>query len=108
MDIENINESVTELKKILRESLGDGIELFLFGSVARSDYRSDSDIDILVLVPGEVDTALEEDIINLAYEVELKYNVVFGIIVFSQKFWSSRQARVMPFYQNLQREAQRL
>ena len=108
MNAKNIKESVSELKRILTECFGEGIEIYLFGSVARNDYESDSDIDILVLLPGKVDTAREEEVIDLAYEVELKHNVVFGIVVYSKKFWSSMKAQVMPFHQNVQKDAVRI
>jgi hypothetical protein len=46
------------------------------------------------LVPGEVDTRLEELIFDLAYEVELKYNVVFGLVVHVKEFWASEKRRL--------------
>jgi len=62
----------------------------------------------LALFPGEVDTALEEEIFDLAYEVELENDVVFGVVVQSKEFWDSERAAVTPFHQNLQRETLRL
>ncbi len=108
MNEENIKRALAELKKVLTDRFGDDIELYLFGSVARNDYEPDSDIDILVLFPGEVDTRLMEEVIDVAYDVELENDVVFGIVVQSNKFWASEKAAVMPFHQNLQREALRL
>jgi predicted nucleotidyltransferase len=108
MNEQNIKRSIRELKKILQERFSSELELYLFGSVARNDYLPDSDIDILVLVLGEVDTKLEEEIFDLAYEVELKYDVVFGIVVHAKEFWVSEKAAVMPFHRNLQREAVRI
>ena len=108
MNKQNIQPSISALKKILQERFGSELELYLFGSVARNDYLHDSDIDILVLVPGEVDTRLEEEIFDLAYEVEWEYDVVFGLVVHAQEFWASEKAAVMPFHQNLQREAVRI
>jgi predicted nucleotidyltransferase len=108
MNKRNINRSIGELKETLANRLGNEIELYLFGSVARNDYRPGSDIDILVLVPGKVDTKLEIEILDLAYDIELKHDVVFGLVVNEKKFWNSKKASVMPFHQNLQREALRI
>lgn len=108
MNKENIKRALARLKKVLTGRFGSDIELYLFGSVARNDYEPDSDIDILVLFPGEVDTGLMEEVIDVAYDVELEHDVVFGIVVHSQEFWSSEKAAVMPFHQNLQREALRI
>ena len=108
MNERSIRRSISELKRILKNRFGGETELYLFGSAARNDYRSDSDIDILVLVQGHVNTNLKEEIIDLAYEIELKNDVVFGILVRSKEFWQSERAAVMPFHQNLQREALRI
>ncbi len=108
MNDQNIKRSISALKKILQKRFGSELELYLFGSVARNDYEPDSDIDILVLIPGKVDTSLKEDIIDLAYDVELEYDVVFGIVVRSKEFWISEKAAAMPFHQNVQREAVRI
>jgi predicted nucleotidyltransferase len=108
MNEENIKGSISELKRVLTNRYGNEIELYLFGSVARNDYDPESDIDILVLIPGEVDTNLKEDVIGLAYDIELKYDVIFGIVVRSKEFWASEEAAVMPFHQNVQQEAVRV
>jgi predicted nucleotidyltransferase len=108
MNEQNIKRSISALKKTLQKSFGSELELYLFGSVARNNYEPDSDIDILVLVPGKVDTSLKEDIIDLAYDVELEFDVVFGIVVRSKEFWISEKAAAMPFHQNVQREAVRI
>ena len=108
MNEQNIKRSISVLKKVLQERFSSELELYLFGSVARNNYLPDSDIDVLVLVPGEVNTRLEEEIFDLAYEVELEYDVVFGIVVHAREFWASEKAAVMPFHQNLQREAVRI
>ncbi|MGD2087562.1 MAG: nucleotidyltransferase domain-containing protein [Candidatus Aminicenantes bacterium] len=108
MNEQNIQRSIAELKNRLQERFGSELEFYLFGSVARNDYESDSDIDILVLVPGKVDTSLKEDIIDLAYDVELEYDVVFGIVVRSKEFWISEKAAAMPFHQSVQKEAVRI
>jgi predicted nucleotidyltransferase len=105
MNKESIKRALARLKKELTDRFGSGIRLYLFGSVARDDYEPDSDIDVLVLFPNEVDTALEEEIFDLAYDVELECDVVFGIVVHSIEFWSSEKATIMLFHQNLQREA---
>lgn len=63
-----------------------------------------SDIDILVLVPGEVNNSIEEEIFGLAYDVELEFNVIFGIVVYSKSFWNSQVASYMPLCRNIKNE----
>jgi len=38
------------------------VELRIFGSVARDDYHEDSDIDILVVLPSQVNNTIEEQV----------------------------------------------
>ncbi|TAL38637.1 MAG: nucleotidyltransferase domain-containing protein [Spirochaetes bacterium] len=84
MKTENIPEAVEELKTALVGKFGNGITLILFGSAARGTCGSDSDVDILVLIPGMVGIRLEEEVIETAYEIELRHDVVFGIIVYPE------------------------
>jgi len=108
MEVQDIQSAITELKQALSERLGGGVELYLFGSVARKEYTRNSDIDILVLVPGNVDTDLKEEIIDLAFHIEIKYCVVIQIIVRSKDYWESGISSVTPLYQNVRREGIRL
>jgi predicted nucleotidyltransferase len=104
MTKKQINMAVQELKLKLLELFGEGIELRVFGSAARGDYRRHSDIDVLVLLPLRVDNTVEERVFDAAYDIELKYGVIFGIVVYTKEFWASDLAASMPLYQNIQRE----
>jgi predicted nucleotidyltransferase len=99
-----IKEALNRLKEKVVEHFGTETEIFLFGSAARGEYDEFSDVDVLVLIPGEVDIALEERIFDLAFEVGLQYDVVFGVIVYSIDFWKTPRAAVMPLYENIKRE----
>jgi len=99
-----ITSAVQELKGSLITMFGRDVEFKLFGSVARGDDRKYSDIDLLVLLPGQVDHSVEEMVFDAAYDMELKYSVVFGVIVYEKAFWNSELAAVMPLHQNIDRE----
>ena len=104
MDQRQIGKAVQEIKKKLINRFGPDVELRIFGSVARGDYREYSDIDILVVLPVVVNNAVEEQVFDLAYDIELEYGLVMGTIVYSKEFWYSDRAAVMPLYKNIQRE----
>ena len=104
MTKELMETAIQEFKEKLVEKFGTETELYLFGSTARGDYETYSDIDILVLLPFEPDNTTEEEIFDLGYEVELKYNIVLGIIVYSRAFWNSERANSMPLHKNITRE----
>jgi len=104
MQNENIKQAINKLKDKLIITFGSGIEIYLFGSVARGDYQLYSDIDILVLVPFKLNNTIEEQIIDTAYDIELEYGVVFGIVAYSKEYWYSQISQHTPLYKNVQRE----
>jgi len=61
--------------------------------VARGDYHEHSDIDILVVLPVPVDNAIEEQIFDMAYDIELEYGLVIGTSSI-QKISGTRTARL--------------
>jgi uncharacterized protein len=74
------------------------IEIILFGSSARGDFSKNSDIDIMVRL-SKVDRNIEEDLFNIAYDLELEYDCVIDIIVLPQNVSKS-----IPLYQNIIKE----
>lgn len=104
MDGAEISAAIQKLRDKLTETFGSEVEVYLFGSVARGTYEAASDIDLLVLVPFEPTNMIEEQIFDLAFDIELQCNVVFGIIVYSKQFWHSGISQVMPLFKNIARE----
>jgi len=96
--------ALKQLKAGLVELFGPEVDLRLFGSVARGDERDDSDIDVLVLLPGHVDHALEARVFDAAYDIELQCGVVFGVVVYEKAFWDSELASGMFLHRTIERE----
>jgi predicted nucleotidyltransferase len=80
------------------ESKYDVIEMKLFGSFARGDYSRMSDIDLMVRLP-RVDRSIEEDLFNIAYDLELEYDCVIDVIVLPQNLGNN-----IMIYHNIQKE----
>lgn len=85
------------------------IEAILFGSYARGDADSGSDIDVLLLVD-----ASRQDISNrnwqigdLAAELLLNYGVVVSPIVENREYFR-RNLELFPFYRSVEREGVRI
>lgn len=104
MDQAQIEKAIQVLKKELINRFGPDVELRIFGSVARGDYQEHSDVDILVVLPVPVNNAVEEQVFDMAYDIELEYGLVIGTIVYSKDFWYSARAAAMPLYKNIERE----
>jgi uncharacterized protein len=84
-----------------------GATVILYGSYARGDYNSESDIDILVLVDKEKATLDDwKRIISTLSNIQLSSGINISPYVSSQKAWAAH--RVNPFYENVNREGIRL
>jgi len=78
--------------------------LILYGSYARGDNKTDSDIDILVLVDQDKVSYDDEKRIKYPlYHIEYDTGVIISPLVFSKKIWETKH-RITPFYQNVIKE----
>ena len=77
-------------------------EFKVFGSSARGDRRIDSDIDVFVLMPM-VNRQIEEELFDIAYDLELKYDCLIDIIVFDDRSLAGHYGSV-PIYQKVLNE----
>jgi predicted nucleotidyltransferase len=77
-------------------------ELKVFGSTARGERRDDSDIDVYILI-SEVNRKLEEELFDIAYDLELKYDCLIDLIVFDEHTLNEKYVST-PFYQNVSNE----
>jgi predicted nucleotidyltransferase len=83
--LENEQRAIVEYKRKIGEKFG-AAEVFLFGSKVRGEGDIYSDIDLLVVLDREVNNSIEEEIFDVGYEIELEYDVIFGVIVYSKEF----------------------
>lgn len=82
-------------------SVAPSAQTILFGSEARGEARTDSDIDLLILLDGERLSLAQEEAVTLPlYELELRTGVSISPIVMSRKQWENRPFKT-PFYVNV-------
>ena len=77
-------EALESLVNRLGQRYGDDLQrLVLFGSKARGDFDEESDLDVLVVVRMSEGDYWQHwnKIIDLTYDLELKYNVVFSLLI---------------------------
>lgn len=96
-------EIIEQIREIISR-VAPTAKTILYGSQARNEARSDSDIDLLILLDGEKMTLKDEESITLPlYELELRTGVSISPIVMLKKLWESRPFKT-PFYINVTNE----
>lgn len=97
--------AVYELKKRLVERFGSHLVRFMvFGSYARGGHTPDSDIDVLVTLAGEVNPRIKEEILKMAFEIELEMDVLLDIKAYSERDIQETLVGATPFVENVLRE----
>ena len=101
-----IKEILNRLQDKMKEIFTDKLRnIILYGSYARNDNTSESDMDIMVLVEENEHylRSYEEAITDVMVDLSLEYGVVLSLYVQSIQEYE-RQVRVLPFVKNIQRE----
>ncbi len=90
-----------ELRRKLSESLGEPIQVILFGSQARGEATADSDIDVLVVLP-DLEKSVLDTVLEISWEVGFGAGKVLSTI--PATFEEMKRLSASPFFQTVQRE----
>lgn len=107
------NDLKTLLKKIVviyREIYGEELhEIYLYGSYARGDYTTESDIDIAAIVKG--DRRQLQDQLKLIWgrvsDLELDYEIIISPTVIPYNEFENYKD-ILPYYRNIVQEGVKL
>ena len=97
-----MNRKIQRVASDLKRAIASKYELLdfkVFGSTARDERRPDSDIDIFVLLP-QVERHIEEDLFNIAYDIELERDCLIDLIVFGKEEKDAILTKT-PFYRQV-------
>lgn len=97
-----IEKYVAEMKKIYGTHLK---QVILYGSYARGDFRSDSDVDIMVLVdlPEDALDSFSDAVSEVGFNYNVDYDIWFMPVVKNIdhfRYW----CEAYPFYSNVAKE----
>jgi uncharacterized protein len=82
---ENI-KILNDLKRHLTRNLDKSVkDVVLFGSQARGDSNEHSDYDVLIVVDGDYTGSDENRVLDLCYDIDLKYNILLDVHIISVK-----------------------
>lgn len=101
-----INMAIDKFIKETNAMFGNRVKkIILYGSYARGDFNSSSDIDIMILTDLNDNEIVEysEKIWDFAYDIELENDIILSILIKNiDKF--NYWLEALPFYMNVQRE----
>lgn len=100
---EKLRSILMELRNRLSDLYGDRLaDLILFGSQARGDAEEGSDIDVLVVLEGEVNSSAEiERTGGFVASICLQHDVVISCVFMDQEHYLRRNG---PLLRNIRRE----
>jgi predicted nucleotidyltransferase len=77
---------LAELKSHLVSNYGDAVkDVILFGSQARCDSKAFSDYDVLIVLDDDYSGKDENQILDLCYDIDLKYDILIDAHILSSK-----------------------
>lgn len=79
------------------------LSAILFGSVARGDFTSDSDIDVLLVVEKLLPD-LKWEMRRVASRVSLEHDVIFNLHFQSRKEWERQEVEKRTLWRNVERD----
>lgn len=91
-----------QVKKILGNNLS---KVILYGSYARGDYTSNSDMDIMILTTlsdREIEQ-IENSIFDLVFDFQIEHSIDISVVIKNENqfnYWLG----ALPFYDNVQKE----
>lgn len=98
------DELLQELYQGLRDLYGDRLDrLILFGSHARGENTPESDLDVLAVLNGQVESVYHEirRIVDVTFELDLKYNEYVSVVPVSKEDFLHKKT---PLLLNVRRE----
>lgn len=106
LDQSSIVPILEELQEKLQSLYGDYLKtIILYGSYARGDFDSDSDIDIMALL--DLDTGEQEKfrkaLAEVVTDLSLKYDILISVIESNLNDFHKR-ALFVPFYKTVHQE----
>ena len=101
-----LNSILQKLTQIYRSVYGENlVQVILYGSYARGDYHTDSDVDVVAIVHGDRKTLQQQlkKVWDSSCELELEYDTILSPTVIPYEEFKQYQT-VLPCYRNISQE----
>ena len=98
-ELEAIERLIIELRSRWPDS-----KFKLFGSKVTGKFDEESDIDILILLPGKVTRKIEDQIIDTVFYINLQFGTNISPLIFSEEEWNDSPISVLPIHYFVEKE----
>jgi len=106
MDLKpNEKKALEELRQFLKKKISN-IDLWVFGSKARQNSSSESDIDVMIIVDS-YDQDIQAFIDDVTFELNLQHNCLISTVVFSRDELEKGPMSESPLYKTAVNEGLR-
>ena len=95
-----------EVENASKQLYGDKLnKIILYGSYARGDNTEESDIDIMIILDGDIDDVkkMRSLTAEMASNISIEQEVFLSIVLRDKKHFED-SLDFLPFYQNIERE----
>ena len=106
VDIKLPNDQNLGLKK-LKQSIMEVIpncEIILYGLEEKNEYIDTVGFDILVLIDDDVSSESKNNLRNTKIMLELKFDIIFSIMLVKHSVWKKELVRSLPGQWNIDEE----
>ena len=76
-------------------------DLILFGSVARGEADSESDIDLLIMTSERLPRKRRHEITDLVFDINLEFDTNFSTLVVDRHSWESGPFSILPIREQI-------
>lgn len=89
--------AIKEFHEKIKECYGEQlVKLILFGSYTRETATKESDIDLLVVLEGEIQPGREIDrMIDIIYDIDLKYDTLLSVVPIAREEFEERNSPLL-------------
>lgn len=78
-------------------------KLKIFGSKVKGTADSESDTDLLIALPVEIDQDIRREIIHMVFDINLKFDSNISVLIVNQKEWENGYLCYLPIHDKVEK-----